>query len=229
MLLKSLHSAAPIAHGADQFKVLFQELSEPVQEKGVIVSQKQARPCGNIHRIHSIVSFNIGSLWKVRVPNVCILVYASVGAWIEACVMTTAGEGATEFAGEDPSSILLVDDDENIRVLLLRCLRSAGYQVATACSATEALTILHRRDEPIQLLITDLDMPGISGLELAVRVEHIHPECLVLLMSGSPPPLETDSREWNYLAKPFSPHFLLGKVRALLESRKRGRNSPAVG
>ena len=78
-------------------------------------------------------------------------------------------------------SILVVDDDKNIREMVVRYLSKQGYQLSAATSGEEALVFL---DKPFDLLITDFQMPGISGLELAKRALKANPDCPVILMTA---------------------------------------------
>jgi len=81
-------------------------------------------------------------------------------------------------------TILLVDDEPGVRAFANEVLRRSGYHVIAAESAEAALTFLEKAEEPIQLLVTDLVLPGMNGHELAVRVARDWPRVRVLLMSG---------------------------------------------
>ena len=116
--------------------------------------------------------------------------------------------------------ILLVEDDEVLRSLAARVLRSRGYRLLEASSAEEALQVLERAAPTPQLLITDTVLPGLSGPELAARVREEWPGMRVLFVSGY-----TDDTVVRhgllepghaFLAKPFSPAGLARKVGEIL-------------
>ena len=78
--------------------------------------------------------------------------------------------------------ILIVDDEENVRNSLIRLLRREGYELVKASSATEAMEIL--LEEPVDLIISDEKMPGLSGLEFLKLVRQRHPETMRFILTG---------------------------------------------
>jgi two-component system, cell cycle sensor histidine kinase and response regulator CckA len=118
-------------------------------------------------------------------------------------------------------TILLVEDEENLRKLAYKILQQNGYWVLEAANGEEALFLAQEyAKQPIDLLVTDVVMPGMNGFELAKRLAPLHPEAKVLCMSGY-----TDSTINHYgflapgkpfLPKPFTPDALLHKVREVL-------------
>ncbi len=113
-------------------------------------------------------------------------------------------------------TLLVVDDERVIRMLLLHVLRREGYRVLTAESAEEAIQLAARHEGPIQLLITDMELPGMSGPDLALSLT---PAVKVLFMSGSWPdghPSLPPSAA--FLRKPATINALLSAVRRLLKS-----------
>lgn len=84
----------------------------------------------------------------------------------------------------DGESVLLVEDDEDIRDMVDLMLRRSGYEVLVAKSAQDALAVVQSADRRIDLLLSDVIMPGMSGIELARRVRQALPDLPVLLMSG---------------------------------------------
>jgi CheY-like chemotaxis protein len=122
----------------------------------------------------------------------------------------------------DPTkTVLVVDDDPDVRDLETEVLRVQGYTVLEAESGAEALR-LAGETKTIHLLITDLLMPEIDGLELTRRFRAVHPNTPVLMVSGSLPLLrarsEQDMECLDFLAKPFQFSELLHKVRVLLDA-----------
>jgi len=122
---------------------------------------------------------------------------------------------------EPAKTLLVVDDDRMVRDLETRILRLQGYTVLAAESAAEALRVA-ASTVTIHLLITDLLMPEVDGLELTRRFREVHPETPVLMVSGSLPVLrvrsEPDLDRFDFLAKPFQFNELLHKVRTLLDA-----------
>lgn len=122
---------------------------------------------------------------------------------------------------EPPKTVLVVDDEPLVRGLETQILRQQGYTVLEAENAAEALQ-LAREAAAIHLLITDLAMPEIDGLELSRRFREMHPETPVLMVSGSLPVLgtrsEPDLKRFHFLAKPLQFSELIHKVRVLLDA-----------
>jgi PAS domain S-box-containing protein len=117
-------------------------------------------------------------------------------------------------------TILIAEDNEDVRGFAVEVLREAGYQVLEATSSVLALEICARHAGPIQLLLTDVIMPGLNGMQLAERVGESRPETSVLFMSGYPEDLVADrgalGRGTGLLQKPFTPQALLTRVREAL-------------
>jgi CheY-like chemotaxis protein len=118
-------------------------------------------------------------------------------------------------------TILLVEDEEIVRRLTRDLLTSFGYRVLDVASGEEALAV----DEPYDLLVSDVVMPGMNGVELARQLTSERIGLRVLLVSGH----STDdiraldgNRRWRYLPKPFAPHDLAWAVRQLLDAPGEG-------
>jgi len=84
--------------------------------------------------------------------------------------------------GQPKVVILCVDDEENPLILRKLVLQKAGYDVVTANSGRKALEVL--QSQPIDLVLSDLLMPGMTGTELARRIKDLHPKLPVVLVSG---------------------------------------------
>ena len=117
-------------------------------------------------------------------------------------------------------TILLVEDEEEVRNLAAKVLSSYGYQVLRGSHGREALSLAERHPEPIDLLLTDVIMPGMTGQELAERIKPLRPEMKVLYMSGYSGNVIARHGVLGpgvaYLAKPFTESALAGKVREVL-------------
>jgi two-component system cell cycle sensor histidine kinase/response regulator CckA len=126
-------------------------------------------------------------------------------------------------------TILVVDDEPAIVDLVKLTLESAGYPVLSACDGQQALALIEARSRSIDLLLTDINMPNISGLELACRVSETAPGVPVIFMTGCPadaPHTEFLRREGPFsdctvIRKPFTPPQLLGEVNDVLATAPR--------
>jgi len=117
--------------------------------------------------------------------------------------------------------VLIVEDEESLRRIAQRILTAAGYTTLCAANGDEAITILDAVDAPVDLLLTDVVMPGMSGHELAARLNVTHPNLKVLFASGYLPDAFPDrgrlGSDVQFLAKPYSPSSLTAKVRDVLD------------
>jgi CheY-like chemotaxis protein len=116
--------------------------------------------------------------------------------------------------------VLLVDDDDAVRAVAEQHLLAGGYRVLCASSGAQALALLARHPE-IALLISDVSMPGMSGIELAVAARSRRPELPILLISGYSDQLQRDippSLAVRFLPKPFSRERLQSEAHACLEA-----------
>jgi signal transduction histidine kinase len=124
------------------------------------------------------------------------------------------------LAGEE--TILLVEDEEQIRVLAGIALQEAGYSTLIAANGQEALALARQHKGPIHLLLTDVIMPGMNGVKLSEEVDALYPAIKTLYISGYAdskltfPLLESTGRT-AYLPKPFTPGLLTQKVREVLD------------
>ena len=116
--------------------------------------------------------------------------------------------------------ILIVDDEVSIRRILYRILENGGYDVLSAGDGAEALSIYRRSSPAVDLLITDYNMPEMTGLELARECTAIHSRLPVLYISGAPPDealrCELHKPGRAFLAKPFRKDELLRTCKEML-------------
>jgi PAS domain S-box-containing protein len=131
---------------------------------------------------------------------------------------TTEHEDARRRGTE---TILVVEDEDQVRDLACRVLRRQGYRVLDAANGGEAILVCEQHQGAIHLTLTDVIMPRMSGQDLAKRIQSLRPEMKFLFMSGY-----TDDaidrhgvldREVNFISKPFSSLKLAGKVREILD------------
>jgi two-component system, cell cycle sensor histidine kinase and response regulator CckA len=117
------------------------------------------------------------------------------------------------------STILVVEDDPAVRAFTTTVLRDAGHMLLEAANGDEALEIAERHRGPIHLLLTDMVMPGLSGMDLVAELRLVRPECRALLVSGYSETLIGENaidESTRYLQKPFSPEQLSRTVNAVL-------------
>jgi two-component system cell cycle sensor histidine kinase/response regulator CckA len=120
-------------------------------------------------------------------------------------------------------TVLVAEDDEAVRGTMVRILRGQGYEVITASNGSEAISVADRHEGTIDLLVSDVVMPGANGMEVARRVRAARPKIGVLLVSGD---VDDDAVRAGavesgeaMLEKPFGPPELARAVRAALDSR----------
>lgn len=135
------------------------------------------------------------------------------------------------LAGEE--TILLVEDEEQIRVLAGIALQEAGYSTLIAANGQEALALARQHKGSIHLLLTDVIMPGMNGVKLSEEVDALYPAIKTLYISGYAdskltfPLLESTGRT-AYLPKPFTPGLLTQKVREVLDLTLSQPNGAAI-
>jgi two-component system, cell cycle sensor histidine kinase and response regulator CckA len=178
--------------------------------------------------VFGIVKQSAGSVW----------VYSEVGSGTTFKVyLPRAAAGASAPVGAGPplatvrgsETILLVEDDEQVRILACTILRRSGYRVLDAATGGDALLICEQYQGTIHLLLTDVVMPRMSGRELWERLAPVRKAMKVLFMSGY-----TDdaivrhgvmSSEFPFIQKPLMPALLLTKLRGVLDGS--GKSSDA--
>ncbi|MBI2932577.1 MAG: response regulator [Planctomycetes bacterium] len=132
-----------------------------------------------------------------------------------------AGTGAARKPQRGSETVLVVEDEDAVRKLTCRILQSHGYTVIEARNGAQAMDVCERHSGAIQLLVTDLVMPGIGGDELARNLLSRHPSLKVLFVSGYAN--EAVARQGvlapgaAFLQKPFAPDDLAHKVREVLD------------
>jgi len=162
-----------------------------------------------------------------------ILVYSELGRGTTfkvylpiapAIALTATQNTAATALPRGGETVLVVEDEDGVRALECRALASQGYSVLNASNAADAIEVTHRHNGAIDLLVTDVVMPGTSGAELARSLKERWSSLKVLFTSGYTDNaiihhgVRTDKSE--FLAKPFGPQALVRKVREVLDSEK---------
>jgi two-component system cell cycle sensor histidine kinase/response regulator CckA len=132
-------------------------------------------------------------------------------------------EGGMPISQSPPKeTVLVVDDEREVLALVADILRAKGYTVLSASDPREALRLARTRSEPIHLLLTDVVMPFMNGVELAEELRTILPGVKVLFMSAYTTDVVEDygiqisAGEW-FVVKPFTVVDLASKVRTVLD------------
>ena len=118
------------------------------------------------------------------------------------------------------ASILLVEDNDNLRNLLQRTLEGGGFSVLSACDGAEALQLCQQHGGPIDLTVSDIVMPRLNGLQMTEQIRATRPKMKFLFITGFadefPGLRELIKNGGDVLEKPFLPSELMGKVEKML-------------
>ena len=149
-----------------------------------------------------------GSTFKVFLPVV------------EHADQVKTAKSAEEIAPRGSETVLLVEDARGVRTVIRDYLESGGYSVVEVETSRRALEFARNHRAPLHLLLTDMVMPGIAGVELARQISSTRPDIKVLYMSGyAPRTADGDGleRSDSFLQKPFTSEELLRRVRLALD------------
>ncbi|HKM82019.1 MAG TPA: PAS domain S-box protein [Candidatus Acidoferrum sp.] len=173
--------------------------------------------------VYGIVKQSGGFIW----------VYSEVGKGTSFKIYIPRVDQAEEHSGapkptaEVPTgteTVLLTEDEQDVREIAREFLESGGYKVVEAKDASEAIELASQHNGAIDLLVTDMVMPGMTGQELAVQLQQEYPGLCVVFMSGYSEHAATEMANADpsvrLLSKPFSRGALLRTVREILQSRK---------
>lgn len=134
-----------------------------------------------------------------------------------------------EFVGQvEQATILVVEDNDAVRDLTAATLEAAGYRVLRAENAAAAMARSGAEPGPIDLLLSDVVMPGIGGVALGRRLRQSRPQMRALFMSGySEDVVEHHGQldqDFAFISKPFTPNLLAARVREVLRRPPHPRN-----
>jgi two-component system cell cycle sensor histidine kinase/response regulator CckA len=178
--------------------------------------------------VYGIVAQSGGYIWAESEPD--------KGSSFKICFPRAVSDDAAAVTAETPAqasggneTILLVEDEEAVRTLASRVLTEQGYLVLEASNGVEGLTVAEQVGAGIDLVLTDMIMPEMGGLELATRISRTLPDARIMYMSGYS---ESDKLQRGIrdlpeplLQKPFSPESLAATVRRTLD---RARVTPST-
>jgi hypothetical protein len=168
--------------------------------------------------VYGLVKQSNGFIWIESNPGVGTRVHVLLP--VEGVPKSQVDSGITPAApAREPSAprVLLVEDEPAVRDLLLQALVRNGFEVIAAASAEEALPFARR---PFELLLSDVSLPGMSGVQLAREVSRMAPTVRVLLMSGYAREDfvtgNSGAEDWPFIGKPFTTRAIIERLRALL-------------
>jgi two-component system cell cycle sensor histidine kinase/response regulator CckA len=172
--------------------------------------------------VYSVVKQGRGDIWVESAPGkgttftICIPSVVSESSPVETVAETSrAATACTE-------TILLVEDEDGVRRLLKHVLSMQGYEVIEAAGGPEAIAIYQQLQRPVDLLLTDVVMPRMSGRELAERMLILQPGLKIIFMSGYTDEALTGAGNLAavFLPKPLRPDVLARRVREVLDGAK---------
>ena len=152
-------------------------------------------------------------------PALIPLTRPELSAW----TMSTANFSSSEIEKladlrqkEPGVTILLAEDESSLRQMLGHVLQAAGYHLMIAEDGRQAVQLAREHAGRIDLLLSDIEMPGLTGPDLAQELLRTRPTLKVMLMSGCMSALGVSEREWRFLQKPFAPAKLLKEIQIAL-------------
>jgi len=173
--------------------------------------------------VYGIVKQSNGHIWVYSEPGAGTT-FKLYFPRIEACPRSVASPALELVATGGSETIMVVEDDDALRGLTVALLQGAGYTVLEAANAGMAISLAEEHQEAIDIMLTDVIMPGMSGRELCQRVCALRPDMKVLLMSGYAPDLiarygamESDVA---LIEKPFTRYSLLAALSTVLCERQ---------
>ena len=178
--------------------------------------------------VYGIVKQHGGNIWVYSEPGhgTSFKIYLPR---VEMSAAKAEPHRATARALRGSETILVVEDEQDVRSLVVRLLRSMGYWVLEASRADEALMVCLRHKGPVHLLLTDVVMPQMSGRDLLDRLRPLRPDIRVLFTSGyAEEALHRKVLESGaaFLQKPFTEEALARKVRDVLDGGKEAKRPP---
>ena len=147
-----------------------------------------------------------------------MLLALASAAWLGQC-RTDSGPANAALRSHD--TVLLVEDEPSILQLGKQMLESLGYRVLTAGLPDDAIAVAEKHTEEICLLLTDVVMPQMNGLDLAAHLSLLHPEIKCMFMSGYTADIIIKQglieKGVHFIQKPFTIEDLAAKVREVLD------------
>jgi CheY-like chemotaxis protein len=185
-------------------------------------TKEQGKGTGlGLSTVYGIIKQSGGHIWLYSEPaqGTVFKVYLPLATETQA---ETTGVSRPAALPRGTETILIVEDEPQIRKLAFDCLAYCGYDVLSSTNGVEALELIQRLERPIDLVLTDVVMPKLSGRELSERIAAMQPSTKVMFMSGYTNDSVVnhgilDGASW-FIQKPFTLESLVRRVRQVLDS-----------
>jgi CheY-like chemotaxis protein len=123
----------------------------------------------------------------------------------------------------DGKTVLVVDDHDTTRQTIARLLEAGGFSVEQASSGTDALEQLARNSDAIDMVLSDVTMPGMNGIDLSYQIRELYPSIPVAIVSGDVSELERSiigRADVPFIKKPFHAESLFSAVKEAIQSHR---------
>jgi CheY-like chemotaxis protein len=176
--------------------------------------------------VEGVISQHGGSIGMESLPGEGTTVTLLLPASRRITPMAMPVVDNVDSGAEATETILVVEDETAVRNVIVRCLRSRGYEVLEAKHGEDALLVAERHNAPIHLVVTDVVMPNMNGTELFHHLRRWYPRMRVLFISGyakSAIPQEAfeEGQGAAFLAKPFTIDQLMTEVRRMVAAPRK--------
>jgi DNA-binding response OmpR family regulator len=129
------------------------------------------------------------------------------------------GKMTADHLNNSDKTILFADDDGQLQKFVAALLHKCGYKVIVAGNGIDALQKARQFDGTIDLLLSDVEMPGMTGIELAIQLNQERPDTKILLISGLATGMLVLNNGWSFLPKPFVSDMLRDRIRDFLSEK----------
>ncbi len=174
--------------------------------------------------VHGIISQHGGHIYAASRPGHGTTFSIYLPACAEAPAPTPPAREARADVPTGSETVMVVEDNHMVRELARTVLEELGYEVIAASSGEDCLRLVEELEPEIDLLLTDVVMPGINGRQLHERLEAIYPSMRVLYMSGHADNIIGEhgviGDEVRFMQKPFSVHTLADNIREILDEAR---------
>jgi two-component system, cell cycle sensor histidine kinase and response regulator CckA len=133
--------------------------------------------------------------------------------------LTIPGDSVKVPLSNSDKTILFAEDDGQLQKFVATLLHKCGYKVIVASDGRDALQKAREFEGIIHLLLSDVEMPGMTGIELAIQLNQERPETKILLISGLATGMLVLNNGWQFLPKPFVSDMLRDRIRDFLDEQ----------